>query len=92
MITPFLIFRSASNLALTIVYVHLGHEEQQSTGLMVSVLLGITSVAVYGALVTIGFDDGWDVKNPPRISNVDGVVTVAQQFDGVGKFITSIVS
>jgi hypothetical protein len=91
MITPFLIFRSASNLALTIVYVHLGHEEQQLTGVMVSVLLGITSVAVYGALVTIGFDEGWDVKRPPGISNVDGVITVAQQFDGVGKFITSIV-
>lgn len=76
---------------LTIIYVHLGHEELKSTGVTVSALLGITSVVIYGGLVTIGFDDGWDLRNLPGIPDPNGVITVAQQFDGVGKFISQIV-
>jgi hypothetical protein len=75
---------------MTIIYVHLGWKEQKSTGLMIGLLLGITSIVVYFGLLVIGFDDGWDLKDIPGVSHVDGVVTVTQQFDNVGKFFSSI--
>ncbi len=65
-ITPFLVVRSISNLAFTIIYVYLAKEEHKSTGVITAVLLGITSVVVYIGLVFVGFEKDWDVKINPR--------------------------
>ncbi|CZR57851.1 uncharacterized protein PAC_07740 [Phialocephala subalpina] len=61
-VTPFLVIRSISNLALTLIYVYLAHYEQKSTGVIIAVLLGLTSVAVYTGLVIIGLENekDWD--------------------------------
>jgi hypothetical protein len=68
-VMPFLIIRSISNLALTIIYVYLAHYEQKSTGVITAVLLGLTSVAVYTGLVVIGLenDKDWDPAVDPSI-------------------------
>jgi hypothetical protein len=66
---PFLVIRSISNLALTIIYVYLAHYEQKSTGVITAVLLGLASVAVYTGLVVIGLenDKDWDLAVDPSI-------------------------
>jgi hypothetical protein len=79
-ITPFLVIRSISNLALTLIYVYLAHYEQKSTGVITAVLLGLTSVAVYTGLVVIGLDNqkDWELGADPS-----GCVNII--FDCVGK-------
>ena len=66
---PFLVIRSISNLALTIIYVYLAHYGQKSTGVITAVLLGLASVAVYTGLVVIGLenDKDWDLAVDPSI-------------------------
>jgi hypothetical protein len=85
MIAPFLIIRSISNVTLTIIYVYLAREEQKSTGIITAVLFGITSVIAYTGLVTIGFEEDWDVKNPHVPEDLSGVSELFQQFDGADK-------
>jgi hypothetical protein len=76
---PFLVIRSISNLALTLIYVYLAHYEQKSTGVITAVLLGLTSVAVYTGLVVIGLDnEGWELGADPS-----GCVNII--FDCAGK-------
>jgi hypothetical protein len=79
-VTPFLVIRSISNLALTLIYVYLANYEQKSTGVITAVLLGLTSVAVYTGLVVIGLDNekDWELgADPSRCVNII--------FDCVGK-------
>jgi hypothetical protein len=66
-ITPFLVIRSASNVAFTIIYVYLAHPEQKSTGVTTAVLLGVTSVVVYTGLVVVGFKKDWDCSPSSQI-------------------------
>jgi hypothetical protein len=53
-----------------VIYTYLGHEEQKSTGLIVAVLIGLTSVVVYVGLVMIGFENDWQLGGS-NISYVD---------------------
>jgi len=79
-VTPFLVLRSVSNLALTIIYVYVAHDEQKSTGVITAVLLGMSSVVVYTGLV-VGFEQDWDVRDGPGSAvNIgqDGVENVIQ--------------
>ena len=88
LITPFLVHRSTSNLALTTIYVYLAHDEQRSTGVITAVLLGVTSVVVYSGLVIVGFQKDWDVMidpGPVEDLDSDGAVNVIQQWVHVGK-------
>lgn len=88
MVTPFLAIRSVSNLTLTIIYVTLAHEEQKSTGIIMGILFGLTSVVIYLGLVIIGFDDGWDLTNFHGITDPDGVVNAMNQFGSQGRLLS----
>jgi hypothetical protein len=68
MITPFLLIRSLSNVALSVIYISLGREEEKSTAVVTGVLLGLTSVVVYVGLVVIAFEKDWDMPEVPKIS------------------------
>jgi hypothetical protein len=80
MITPFLIIRSVSNIALTVIYIFLAREEQKSTAVVTGVLLGITSVVIYVGLVVIAFEKDWDVRNINRL--VNGAYHLNNEADG----------
>ena len=90
MVAPFLVIRSATNVAFAVFYVYLGHEQQNSVGVISASLLGITSVVLYAGLVFMGFckDWSWQVA-PAPYSDVpedgygSGVFT--QQYDGQRK-------
>jgi hypothetical protein len=90
MVTPFLVIRSASNAAFAVIYVYLGHDQQNSTGLIVACLLGIISVVLYGGLVSMGFCKDWAWQNAPVFysdtqENGYGSPIFTQQFDGQAK-------
>ena len=70
MVTPFLVIRSIAALALSIIYVYLLKEEQNYTGLVKAVLLGITSIIIYTGLVFIGFQKDWYLQDG-NISDVN---------------------
>jgi hypothetical protein len=87
-ISPFLLLRSISNLALTIIYVYLAHDEQKSLGVITAVLVGMTSIVVYTGLVVVGFEKDWDVRiDPGRGDNAgqDVIENIVQQFVTVGR-------
>jgi hypothetical protein len=79
-VMPFLVIRSISNLALTLIYVYLAHSEQKSTGVITAVLLGLTSVFSYTGLVMIGLgpETDWIMGVDPH-----GIVKVI--FDIIAK-------
>jgi hypothetical protein len=74
MITPFLLIRSLSNVALSVIYISLGREEEKSTAVVTGILLGLTSIVVYVGLVVIAFEKDWDVPKVPKISEVTNLV------------------
>ncbi|KAH6698275.1 hypothetical protein BKA61DRAFT_682653 [Leptodontidium sp. MPI-SDFR-AT-0119] len=78
MITPFLLIRSLSNVALSVIYISLGREEEKSTAVVTGVLLGLTSVVLYVGLVVIAFEKDWDM---PKIPNISGGINLAYDAD-----------
>lgn len=78
MITPFLLIRSLSNVALSVIYISLGREEEKSTAVVTGVLLGLTSVVLYVGLVVIAFEKDWDM---PKIPNISGGTNLAYDAD-----------
>jgi hypothetical protein len=83
-----LVLRSVANVAFTIFYVYLAHYEQKSTGVIVAVLLGITSVILYTGLVVVGFDKNWKLRSSDVVPEIDNgidtsgsvLVSTAEQF------------
>jgi predicted CoA-binding protein len=57
----------------------------------VGILLEIPSILIYGGLVIIGFDDGWDLQTFSGIPDHTDVVNVFQPFDGVRKFVPQVI-
>lgn len=60
MVTPFLVIRSGYNLASAVIYVYLGYDQPDSSGVTSAVLLGIAAVVLYAGLVFMGFCKDWD--------------------------------
>ncbi|KUJ11021.1 uncharacterized protein LY89DRAFT_688983 [Mollisia scopiformis] len=82
-IAPFLVIRSISNVALSVIYITLGRKEEKSTAVVVGILLGLTSVVVYVGLVVIAFEKDWDVPKVPTIARfVDTAHHLDNEADG----------
>jgi uncharacterized membrane protein YozB (DUF420 family) len=82
-IAPFLVIRSISNVALSVIYITLGRKEEKSTAVVTGVLLGLTSVVVYVGLVIVAFEKDWIVPKVPIIRRVvDTISNVDHEADG----------
>lgn len=90
MVTPFLAIRSAANVAFAVLYTYLGHEQQNSNGVISASLLGVTSVVLYAGLVLMGRCKDWSWRDEPApYSDVPqdgyGSAAVSQQYDNQTK-------
>jgi hypothetical protein len=83
MVTPFLAIRSAANVAFAVLYTYLGHEQQNSNGVISAGLLGITSVVLYAGLVFMGFCKDWSREDAPVLYSQHsyGSATASQQYN-----------
>jgi len=90
MVTPFLAIHSAANVAFAVLYTYLGHEQQNSNGVISASLLGITSVVLYAGLVFMGFCKDWSRQDAPVLySDVPqdsyGSAAVSKQYNSQSK-------
>jgi hypothetical protein len=90
MVTPFLVIRTAVNVAFAVLYVYLLYDQQESFGVIKAALLGLPSIVLYTGLVLIGFSQDWNLQLA-SISHVDvrqdhhGPAVLGQQYSGVAK-------
>jgi hypothetical protein len=91
MVTPFLVMRTAVNVAFAVLYVYLLHDQQESFGVIKAALLGLPSIVLYTGLVLIGFSQDWDLLPAPILLHVNvrqddyGPAVLSQQYGGVAK-------
>ena len=65
MVNPFLVMRSTVNVAFSVVYVYLMHDQGESFGVLNAVLLGVPNVVLYTGPVFIGFQKDWFLPEVP---------------------------